>query len=276
MFDSERYKLHFGPYRMPRCRVGGRLVCQVRGKVAVHALSNGRIQWPLTKAGGHLVLVVCGGLAKAVRRESALAIRHWWGASAWAVWQWRKALGVPATTESTSRLRREYALEPAITAAQLKAQAQCRDPERDRGRRAKITAAKRGKPRPAHVLEALHNANRGRHPSAEARRKMSEAHKRRGTRPPSAGPAWAPHEEALLGRMPDEEVARRTGRTLVAVQNRRYLLRIEMFGRRGRGLAARGGRGRSERPCRWPRLQDRSAATTFRTSARPTRGTMSE
>jgi hypothetical protein len=52
----------------------------------------------------------------------------------------------------------------------------------------------------------------------------------------TAGPAWTPREDALLGRMSDEEVARRTGRTLVAVQNRRCMFRIEKFGRRGRGL----------------------------------------
>src|SRR5262249_4968231 len=86
-------------------------------------------------------------------------------------------------------------------------------------------------------------------------RRMSAAHRRRGTRPPAAGPAWSAEEEALLGTMPDEEVARRTGRTLVAVQGRRYTLRIEKYGRRGRGLATgrpgpSGGSGRGWAPRR--------------------------
>jgi hypothetical protein len=33
-------------------------------------------------------------LARAVKNESAAAIMHWWGASQFAVRNWRKALGV--------------------------------------------------------------------------------------------------------------------------------------------------------------------------------------
>jgi hypothetical protein len=35
--------------------------------------------------------------ARAVRLESAAAIRHWWGVSVGVVWRWRKALGLPCT-----------------------------------------------------------------------------------------------------------------------------------------------------------------------------------
>jgi hypothetical protein len=73
-------------------------------------------------------------------------------------------------------------------------------------------------------LEAL--AHRGKQLSEATRRKMSCAHQRRGTRPPSAGPAWTPEEEALLGTLPDAEVAERTGRSVVAVQCRRSLLGV--------------------------------------------------
>jgi hypothetical protein len=55
---------------------------------------------------------------------------------------------------------------------------------------------------------------------------MSQAHKRRGTRPPKAEPAWTQEEEALLGRMPDKEVARRTGWTVIAVKSYRWSRRI--------------------------------------------------
>src|SRR5262249_28041256 len=79
--DAERFKLLHGPYRPPRCRVGGWLTCEVRGRVQVKAISDGRIPCPMTKAGGHLVLVICGGLARATRREPALAVRHWFGPS---------------------------------------------------------------------------------------------------------------------------------------------------------------------------------------------------
>ena len=35
--------------------------------------------------------------------------------------------------------------------------------------------------------------------------------------------SWTPAEDALLGKLPDAEVARRTGRTLLAVRMHRYL-----------------------------------------------------
>jgi len=60
--------------------------------------------------------------------------------------------------------------------------------------------------------------------SAEARAKMSAAHKRRGTRPPKAGRPWTAEEEALLRRLPPAEAARRTGRTLKAVYAWRRVL----------------------------------------------------
>jgi hypothetical protein len=104
------------------------------------------------------------------------------------------------------------------------------DPER----REKIAAAKRGKPRPQHVIEAVRQAHLGTHHSEETRRRMSEAHKRRGTRPPAAGRPWTPEEDALLGTMPDSEVAQRTSRTPGAVAGRRVALDIDGFYRKRR------------------------------------------
>ena len=40
------------------------------------------------------------------------------------------------------------------------------------------------------------------------------------------GPLWAPEDMSLLGTMPDEEVARRTGRTAGAVRQKREELGI--------------------------------------------------
>jgi len=53
-------------------------------------------------------------------------------------------------------------------------------------RRAKIAAAKLGKPRPPEVIEALRRANLGKKLSAATRAKMSATHKRLGTWPPAA------------------------------------------------------------------------------------------
>jgi hypothetical protein len=76
------------------------------------------------------------------------------------------------------------------------------------------------------VVAALVAANTGRRLSEETRRKMSEAHRRRGTRPPKAGPPWSAEEDALLRALPAAEAARRTGRTLGAAYARRRELRL--------------------------------------------------
>src|SRR5262245_27425217 len=77
MNDTDRLKLLYGSYRTPGCRVGSWLTCEVRGRVQVKAISDGRIQWPMTwqKRGGPF-LIVCGGLVRAIRKESALAIGY--------------------------------------------------------------------------------------------------------------------------------------------------------------------------------------------------------
>jgi hypothetical protein len=111
-----------------------------------------------------------------------------------------------------------------------RARAKARDPER----RAKIAAARRGKPRPRHVIEAMRAANLGRPLSEETRRKMSEAHRRRGTRPPKAGRPWTAAEDTLLSAgMSAAEVAKRTGRTLTAACKRRGQLGLPDGRRKG-------------------------------------------
>jgi hypothetical protein len=110
--------------------------------------------------------------------------------------------------------------------------------------RAKIAAARRGRPCPRHVVEAMRAANLGRPLSAETRRKMSEAHRRLGTRPPKAGRPWTPEEDGLItGELPPMEVAVRTGRTLSTVYQRRGVLGLPDGRRRGRaepGMAQAG------------------------------------
>jgi hypothetical protein len=64
--------------------------------------------------------------------------------------------------------------------------------------------------------------------TAEARKKMSEAQRRRVDNPPK-GPRWTAKEESLLGKMPDELVARKINRKVSAVIQRRCLLRIEKY-----------------------------------------------
>jgi hypothetical protein len=173
---------------------------------------------------------VFGDLAEAVRRESATALCSWWGVTGQTVRKWRRALGVGAITEGTSQLRRDHSSEPLAEGAREKARARARDPEL----RARIAAAMRGKPRPAHVIEAVAAAHRGTSHGAEARRKMSATHRRRGTRPPKAGPAWGAWEDEAVRTLPAAEAARRTGRTLTAVYSRRRALEMP-DGRRREG-----------------------------------------
>jgi hypothetical protein len=87
---------------------------------------------------------------------------------------------------------------------------------------------------PPGVIAALVAANTGKLLSEETRRKLSEAHGRRGTRPPKAGPPWSATEDALLRTLPAAEVARRTGRTLSAIYMRRRELGLP-DGRRRHG-----------------------------------------
>ena len=222
MNNAERFRLRFGPYGTPLFRYGAAVKDLRFGRVKVAGISDARIPWPYRKKGMPKTLILYGDLAKAVRRESNQAIAFWWGVTPQTVTVWRKALGVPPNTVGTSELRSAHFREPWARRAQKKAVAKARDPER----RAKIAAAKRGKPRPAEVIEAMRKANLGRLHSTETRRKMSEAHKRRGTRPPAAGRAWTPEEDALIGSLPPNEVARRTGRSLVAVGTRRRKLAL--------------------------------------------------
>ena len=94
---------------------------------------------------------------------------------------------------------------------------------RDPQRRAKIAAARRGKARPPHVLEAMRQARRGSRHTEETRRRMSETRRKRGTMVPGTI-VWTAEEDELLMALPAEEVARRTGRSLEAVYTRRQRL----------------------------------------------------
>lgn len=103
--------------------------------------------------------------------------------------------------------------------------------------RAKQSAVHKGKTPPRHVIEAARRAKIGMKHTEEARRKMSEAHKRHGTRPPGSGEPWTPEEDALLGTMMDKDVAARLGVGKQAVFERRTQLDIPSF-REQRGYKA--------------------------------------
>src|SRR5690348_12679786 len=139
MNDADRFRL-LGSYRTPRFRYGRQVFCELRGWVTVVGLREAPIPWPVGKRGRAETLILYADLERAVRREAAVAVAHWWGVSIWLVWRWRKALGVEAT-EGTNQLQRAYGHEPWAERGRRKARRKARDPRR----REKIAAARRGK-----------------------------------------------------------------------------------------------------------------------------------
>jgi len=210
-----------GTYATPRFRYGKFVWCEMRGEIEIVGLTDAPIPWPIGKRGRHKAIVLYGALVKAVRRESSLAVQHWFGVGPYTVWKWRRALGVDRNTEGTSRLFSENSqTNPAVIEGLAKAHSKAKDPERC----AKIAAAHRGRPRPASAMQAAWEANRGREVSDESRQRMSVAQRRRGARPPKAGRAWTAEEDALVRQLDPAAVVSRTGRTLQAVYSRRSQL----------------------------------------------------
>jgi hypothetical protein len=187
----DRTRLLHGPYIAPPLHRGDHAVCLYRdSEVVVTSWSDARIPWPRCRRAGHRAgtgLLVNEELARAIRFESSLALQHWFGVSVITVWAWRKALGVARFNEGSARLHTE-------------------------GNRRK-GAALRGKRLPAEQVER--------------RRQMALA-LNLGRNLPAGyhGPWWTAKELALLGTMPDGELAARIGRTLGAVRVMRTRLGI--------------------------------------------------
>jgi hypothetical protein len=114
--EVNRVRLLHGPYRAPRLRKGDRASCLFRDcDVVVTGWTDARISWPrcrpLDVPRSHPSLLADDELARAVRQESAAAVRYWWGVSVGVVWRWRKALGVTRTNNEGSRRRMRAAAE---------------------------------------------------------------------------------------------------------------------------------------------------------------------
>lgn len=82
-------------------RIGVVLDCEVRGEMVVTGFSDAPIRWIVGRpwrrgvvADGKPSLIVVGGLASAIRLESAKAVAWWFGATRRQVAAWRKSLGV--------------------------------------------------------------------------------------------------------------------------------------------------------------------------------------
>ena len=126
-------------------------------------------------------------LLSAIRTESASAIMYWFGVSASTVWSWRKAFGIRRWgTEGSRRLHK--------------------------------------------VLSGIGAAAPKVYSLAERERRQQRAIKlklvARYFKPGFQGRWWTKKEKALLGKLPDEEVAERVGRTANGVRVMRTRLGI--------------------------------------------------
>jgi|SRR5262245_29748845 len=118
MSDDDHVRLLHGPYTAPPLHRRDRASCLFRGgEVVITGWSDAPIPWPRCRVlgghGGGSGLLVDEELARAVRCESMLAIRLWWGASAGTVWRWRRALGARGLNEGSARLRQHLNQEIA-------------------------------------------------------------------------------------------------------------------------------------------------------------------
>ena len=218
-------RLYFGPYSTPRYRIGQTVHCERFGVVVIVGTSNGRIAWPLGRrraSRGRASLVLYGDLAKAIQGETRVAVCYWWGCSGAAANAMRKALEVPRMTEGASLRQQEVEQLPAVKAGRRKAWAKACDPERRR----KIAETKKGKPRSPKVVAEMSRRMVGKRLPESTKSKMSETHRKRGTRPPWLNAAWTAEEDELVRTLPAKAAAERTGRTLAAVYQRRNILKL--------------------------------------------------
>ena len=168
-------------YRTPSFRYGQKVECLARGEVEIVGLTDAPVPWPIGKTLRAKSLVLYRDLAQAVRRESNLEVCRLFGVTPQTVSKWRKVLGVEQINPGTLRLRVAHGRSLAGRVGLEAMWAKARDPGRRRKILQQLGAASPG---PAHVIEAMRQANLGRPPAHRA--KIGKAHKRRGTIPPIA------------------------------------------------------------------------------------------
>ena len=167
-------------------------MCLVRDcVVVVTSWTDARISWPRCRSldsphGGSGILVEWE-LARALRHESAAAIRYWWRASARTVWWWRRMLGIGRTDPEGSRRLIQAAAE--------------------------MGGAVRGQPLSEEQIERCRQ-------NAVALNLVQYLDKSREER------SWTKDELAKLGTKPDWDIAAEIGRPLEGVRLKRARLGI--------------------------------------------------
>src|SRR5262245_61476006 len=109
-----------GPYTPPPVRRGDRATCLYRdADVVITSWTAAPLAWPrcrrLEGHGGGSGLLVTEELVRAIRSESAAALKHWFGVSTHTVWSWRRAFGVQGHwgTPGSRRLHQELSARGA-------------------------------------------------------------------------------------------------------------------------------------------------------------------
>ncbi len=98
-----------GTYTPPTVRKGDRVFCLYRDcECVVSSWTDSRISWPRVGVRGQQGgsgLWIDETLLRAIRTESATALKYWFGIGTFAVWRWRKAFGVGRTGTVSVRRR---------------------------------------------------------------------------------------------------------------------------------------------------------------------------
>jgi hypothetical protein len=174
-----------GEYTAPRLHVGDREDCLCRGVLCrVMSWTDARISWPRgIPVGGRGApsIIVTSELERAIRNESASAIAYWWGVNITLVSRWRKAFGV--TLISNPRFH-----------------------ELIQANSSKGADVSRGVP----LTPEVRKERRRRAVEDGYAQRLREGYRRTHQ--------WPAEHLALLGTMPDAEVAALTGRSVNAVR----------------------------------------------------------
>ena len=232
MINSERFKLLYGPYQVPTCQLGEKLLCEYRDReVTVKGMTDAPIPWPAARRSNRTSPIVCGDLVRAVKTESETAVAHHWGVRYWTVWKWRKALQVPRMTNGTRRLLIENAVNTLSSEVRAKGKEAMKRPDV----RAKLSAGKKGRPLHPNTIAACREL--GKRPKSDAWKKgMSERSKKMWETPEAYGlPArrkWTDQELALIGSDSDRAVAEQLELPIKVIKQKRESLKIPLLAQR--------------------------------------------
>jgi hypothetical protein len=188
MNPRDRVVLLHGPYYAPALQKGDRSTCLYRDcDVIITSWTDAPIPWPRCRSVEHKRsapgLLVDDKLLRAIRHESAAAVIHWWRVTASVVWCWRRAFQVTKVNNNGSNRLVRAAAEKGASAIQAR----------------EFTQAEREVKRRLAIDKDLQ-----RHLRAAVREET-----------------WTAEEVALLGQLPDAEVARKIRRTVSAVRQKR-------------------------------------------------------